>query len=81
LYRLPFPRSTSPLALAVAAPRRSHSSSLHRVEPHRPCRPLAGAALPHSTHPPLPCGKLRPFPASTVHCLVVTVCIMGLMCA
>jgi hypothetical protein len=81
LYHLPFPRSTSLLALAVAAPRRSRPSSLHRIEPRHPCRPLAGAALPCWTHPPLTCGKLRPSPASTVHCLVVNVCITGLMCA
>jgi hypothetical protein len=95
-YRLPFLRSTSPLAPAYAAPRQSHPSSLHHARPCHRCRPLVGAAfprwtfsplqaligaaLPRWTHPPSPCGKLRPSPACTMHCLVVAAYITGIMC-
>jgi hypothetical protein len=68
-YRLPFLRSTSPLALTGAAPRQSHPSSLPVLDLIAPASPSLEPpflAAPHRTSSPLQATR-RSHPSSLHH--------------
>jgi hypothetical protein len=76
----PLPRGTAPDLITTAGPSSEPPFLAAPRQTSSPLQALVGAALPRWTHPPSPCGKLRSSPASTVHRLVVTICITGIMC-